>query len=163
MWSGAYDIGTATAQLRGNGPGATAPPFTLFTTDSRVTSASAPELRVGFALSRSLAAEFGLALTRPHVGVAIASDAEATAQQLLGEELQQYIFEGGVTWQLPIGARRKLRAVSVRAARPTFVSFTKIARSPNPVRSTMPVSAHDIGCAAAAGRLAPSGCAATRE
>jgi hypothetical protein len=106
-WSGAYDIGTATAQLRGNGPGATAPPFTLLTTDSRVTSATAPELRVGFALSRSVAAEFGLALTRPRVGVAIAGDAEAAAQQLLGEELQQYIFEGGLTWQLPVGAGAK--------------------------------------------------------
>jgi hypothetical protein len=107
VWSGAYDLGAATAGLRGNGPGATAPPFTLFTADSRVTSAAAPEVRVGFALSRTIAAEFGLALTRPHVGVAIAGDAEAAAQQLLGEELQQYIFEGGVTWQLPLGTGRR--------------------------------------------------------
>ena len=27
--SGAYDVGTAAAELRGNGPGASAPPFTL--------------------------------------------------------------------------------------------------------------------------------------
>jgi hypothetical protein len=66
-----------------------------------VTSATAPELRVGFSLSRRLAAEFGLALARPHVAVAISGDAEAAAQQLPGEELQQYTFEGGVTWQLP--------------------------------------------------------------
>ena len=51
-WSGGYDIGDATAQLRGNGTGATAPPFTLFTADSRITSATAPELRVGFAVTR---------------------------------------------------------------------------------------------------------------
>jgi hypothetical protein len=105
VWSGAYDIGTATAELRGNAPGAIAPPFTLLTADSRVTSVTSPELRVGFALSRRVAAEFGLALTRPRVGVAISGDAEAAAQHLLGEELQQYIFEGGVTWQLPFGAR----------------------------------------------------------
>ena len=105
--SGAYDIGTATAELRGNAPGATAPPFTLFTTDSRVSSATAPELRIGFALSPRFAAEFGFALTRPPVGVGIAGDAEAPAQHLLGEELQQYIFEGGVTWQLPFGAAGK--------------------------------------------------------
>lgn len=108
VWSGAYDIGTATAQLRGNGTGVAATPFTLFTTDSRVTPATSPELRVGFAITSRLAAEFGLALTRPHVGVAIGGDGEATAQQLLGEELQQYLFEGGLTWQLPFRAGPRL-------------------------------------------------------
>ena len=82
-------------------------PFTLFTAESRLTSVTAPELRVGFAVTRRLALEFGVAVTRPRVGVAIAGDAEAPAQQLLGEELEQYLFDGGVTWQLPIrmGAR----------------------------------------------------------
>ncbi len=105
--SGAYDVGTAAAELRGNGPGASAPPFTLFTTDSRVSSATAPELRVGFALSPRFAAEFGFARTQPHVGVGIAGDPEAPAQHLLGEELQQYTFEGGATWQLPFSAAGK--------------------------------------------------------
>jgi len=107
VWSGAYDIGDAAAELRGNGPGASAPPVTLFTSDSRVTSAVAPELRIGFAMTRHIALEFATSVTQPHIAVAIAGDNEAPSQQLPGEKLEQYLFEGGATWQLPVrvGAR----------------------------------------------------------
>jgi hypothetical protein len=107
VWSGGYDIGDATAQLRGNAPGATPPPLTLFTAKSRVTPVTAPELRIGFAVTRRTAIELGVALTGPRVGVEISGDAEAPSQQLPGERLQQYLVAGGVTWQLPIrmGAR----------------------------------------------------------
>jgi hypothetical protein len=90
VWSGSYGIGDASAQLRSNAPGATPPATPLFT-----------------AVTRRTAVEFGFALTRPHVAVEIAGDAEAPSQHLLGEELQQYLIEGGVTWQLPMrtGAR----------------------------------------------------------
>jgi len=102
VWSGAYDIGEATAQLRGNGPGASAPPVTLFTSDSRVTTVASPELRIGFAMTRHVALEFATSVTQPHLSVAIAGDAEAPSQQLPGEKLEQYLFEGGATWQLPV-------------------------------------------------------------
>ncbi len=102
VWSGAYDIGDATADLRGNGPGASAPPVTLFTSDARVTSATSPELRIGFAMTRRVALEFGVSVTQPHIGVSIAGDTEAPSQHLPGETLEQYLFEGGATWQLPI-------------------------------------------------------------
>lgn len=107
VWSGGYDIGDAVAQLRGNGTGASPPPLTLFTATSRITSVTAPELHVGFAATRRTAVELGVALTRPRVGVAIAGDAEATSQQLPGEKLEQYLFDGGITWQVPVrvGAR----------------------------------------------------------
>ena len=102
VWSGGYDIGEATAVLRGNATGASAPPVTLFTSDSRVTSAFAPEFRAGFAMNERLTLEFGLAVTQPHIAVAIAGDVEAPTQELPGEKLEQYLFEGGATWQLPI-------------------------------------------------------------
>ena len=107
VWSGGYDIGDATAQLRGNGMGASPAGLTLFTAKSRVTSVSAPQLRIGFAATTRTAVECGIALTRPRVGVAIGGDAEAPSQQLPGEELEQYLIDGGVTWQVPIrmGAR----------------------------------------------------------
>jgi len=108
MWSGGYDIGDSTAQLRGNGTGGTAPSFTLFTADSRVSSATAPELRVGVSLTRRLVVEGGLTVTRPRIGVSIAGDPETAAQELPGEQLQQYLFDGGVTWQLPINFGRRL-------------------------------------------------------
>ena len=107
-WSGEYAVGSASANLRGNGAGVTPPIFTLFTTDSRVSSAVAPELRVGFALTRGLAIEGGLMVSTPHIGVAIRADAEAPSQELLGERIQQYVFSGGVNWQLPIGLGSRL-------------------------------------------------------
>ena len=107
VWSGGYDIGDATASLRGNGPGATPPGVTLFTAKSSITPATSPELQVGFAANQRLAVEFGLAFTRPHIGVEIVGDTEAPSQELPGERLQQYVIGGGVTWQVPIrmGAR----------------------------------------------------------
>ena len=107
VWSGGYDIGDATASLRGNGPGATPLDVTLFTAESRITPATSPELQAGFAATERLAVEFGLAFTRPHIGVEISGDAEAPSQELPGERLQQYVIGGGVTWQVPIrmGAR----------------------------------------------------------
>jgi hypothetical protein len=102
VWSGGYDIGDRTAQLRGNAAGAEAPPFTLFTSASRITPATSPELRVGFAVTRRVALEFGLTVSQPHVEVGISQDAEAPKQQLSGEKLEQYVFCGNVTWQLPI-------------------------------------------------------------
>ena len=108
VWSGGYDIGERTAQLRGNAAGAEAPPFTLFTSDSRNTPAASPELRVGFAVTRLVALEFGLTMSQPHVEVAIAGDAEAPRQLLSGEKLEQYLFGGNVTWQLPLEINKRL-------------------------------------------------------
>ena len=102
VWSGGYGIGDATAQLRGNSPGTTPPSVTLFTASSRITSATAPELRVGYAVTHRTAVEFGVSLARPHLAVDIAGDAEAPSQSLPGEELDQYLFDGGVAWQVPI-------------------------------------------------------------
>ena len=108
VWSGGYDIGDTTAQLRGNGPGPTPPSFTLLTADSRVSQTTAPEFRGGFAITRRMAVELSAALTTPHIGVAITSDAEAPAQELLGEQLRQFIIGAGLTWQLPISMGPKL-------------------------------------------------------
>jgi hypothetical protein len=101
-WSGGYDVGDATAQLRGNGTGAAPPSFTLFTADSRVSSATGPEIKVGFAITRGLLIEAGGSVSRPRIGVSIAGDGEAPAQQLPGEELRQYLFDGSLSWQLPV-------------------------------------------------------------
>ena len=107
-WAGGYEVGGSAAQLRGNAPGPTATPFTLVTSDSQFTSVMGPEVRVGFSLTPRLTIEGGATLSRPRVGVRIFGDAEAPSQELPGEELQQYVFDGGVTWQLPIGLDRRL-------------------------------------------------------
>lgn len=107
-WLGGYDVGASTAQLRGNGTGLTPPSFTLFTTDSHFSSATAPEVRVGLSLTPRLAIEGGASLSHPRIGVSITADPESAAQQLPGEEVQQYIFDGGLSWQLPITMGRRL-------------------------------------------------------
>ena len=107
-WLGGYDVGTSTAQLRGNAGGLTPPSFTLFTADSHFSTATAPELRVGFSVTSRFTIEGGAALAHPRVSVSIADDAEAPAQDLLGEQLQQYVFDAGVNWQLPIPMGRRL-------------------------------------------------------
>jgi hypothetical protein len=97
-----YDVGDTTALLRGNGSGATPPAFSFFTADSRVTRVTAPQFRVGFAMTRRLAIEAGVAQSNPRIAVSIAGDAEAPAQELFGEELQQYLVDAGVSWLLPV-------------------------------------------------------------
>jgi len=120
MWSGPYDVGVATASLRGNGPGASAPAFTLFTADSRMKAAWAPEIRVGFALTAGLAIDGGINFARPRIGVAISRDSEAPAQELDGEKLDQYQIDAGVTWQPPMPARWRRATIGRRVA--PFVS-----------------------------------------
>jgi hypothetical protein len=105
---GGYGVGSATAELRGNAAGTAPPSFTLLTADSRVRRTTAPEFRAGFALTRRLAVEVSAAMPAPRIGVAISNDAEAPAQQLFGEELTQYIFGAGVTWQVPIRMGSKM-------------------------------------------------------
>lgn len=107
-WSGSYGIGDAAAQLRGNSPGTTPPSFTLFRAESNVAGVIAPAVTVGVALTRRLAIEAGAAFERPHVAVTIAGDPEAPAQELLGEKLDQYRFEAGLNWQLPIAMGSRL-------------------------------------------------------
>lgn len=107
-WLGRYDVGTSIAQLRGNATGPTAPAFTLFTADSYFDSATAPEIRIGLSLTPRLAIEGGASLSRPRVGISISGDPESPAQDLPGEKLQQFEFDGGLTWQLPISLGRRL-------------------------------------------------------
>ena len=153
VWSGGYDIGDATAQL------ARQRPRRDTAADSRCSRrirASRGD-RAGIAgrlcrRRRGWRSKSALALTRPHIGVAIAGDAEAPSQELPGEELQQYVFDGGVTWQLPIRMGARAGAVRVGRRRLSCASCTKIARWPRPGRSTMPVAARATGCAAGTAR-----------
>lgn len=113
--SGAYDVGSSKAELRGNGMGATPPSFTLLQADSRVTPATAAELRLGFALTRHVSIEVRGLRSAPHIGVGISRDAEAQAQELPGEQLRQFVVDGGVSWQLPFATRRAAPFVSAGA------------------------------------------------
>jgi hypothetical protein len=101
-WSGGYDVGQSSAQLRPNSPGAAAPPFTLFSVDSRIAPSPGGEVRVGVAVSPRFSVEGGVLLTNRQLAFAVSGDRESAAQQLDGETLHQYVFDGGVTWELPV-------------------------------------------------------------
>jgi hypothetical protein len=119
-WSGPYDVGTATATLRGNGPGASAPPFTFFTAASRMNQSTALEVRAGFTFTPTIVIDGGISFVRPRIGVAISSDAEVPAQELDGEQLDQYQIGAGMTWQPPMPRRWRLASIARRVA--PFVS-----------------------------------------
>jgi hypothetical protein len=101
-WSGGYDIGRSSAQLRSNSPGATTPPFTLFNVASRIEPSPGGEVRVGVAITPRVSVEGGVLLTNRQLAFALSGDPESAAQQFEGETLHQYVFDGGLTWELPL-------------------------------------------------------------
>ena len=108
-WSGSYPAGSRDALLRSSALGATPPPFTLFSSRSTVESIAGLDARLGFALTSNLALEAGGAFARPRVSTAISADPEVASQVLAGEQLDQYVFEAGAVWQLPLRFGRRAR------------------------------------------------------
>ena len=102
VWSGGYAVGDVNAQLRGNAPGSTPPPFTLFSASSDVSRAPGVSVRVGVPLTPQLIIEGGGWFAMPRVGFAIARDPEVGSQRIEGEQLKQYVFDGALVWHLPL-------------------------------------------------------------
>jgi hypothetical protein len=100
-WTGGYPVGDATATLRGNAVGASAPPFTLFRARTEVRSAPGAEVRVGVAVARGLTLELGGGFSRPPLATTLDQDPEASAIVLDDERLVQATVEIGATWQVP--------------------------------------------------------------
>ena len=112
-WAGSYPIGDATAQLRGNGLGASPPSFTYFRAESSVDAAFGGEFRFGFGLSRDISVELGVGYSAPGIRTEVSQDAEAAAVTLDAEQLDQYVIDVGATWQLrPVIAGRARPFVS---------------------------------------------------
>ena len=158
VWSGGYDVGDATAQLRGNGTGrddaavhAVHGRFAFRDGDrARAASRRVADAAAGDRRRRQ-------PFRSPRIGVSIAGDPEAPAQELPGEELQQYLFDGGADLAAADSIGPAAGAVCDRAAPAISASCTKIARSPRPGRSTMPVAAPATGCAAGTATSRPIG------
>jgi hypothetical protein len=101
VWTGGYSIGSATARLRGNGVGATAPSFTLFHADSSFDAVAGVDGRVGFAVTPALTVEAGVSYQRPGITTELSQDAEAAPVTLDAERVAQYLFDAAVSWQIP--------------------------------------------------------------
>ncbi len=108
-WSGSYPLGDASAQLRSNAAGATPPPFTLFSSSSKIDSVAQASVRLGFTLTPQLLIEGGGTFGMPRVGFEISEDREVGAQAFEGEQLTQYFFDGAVIWHLPVRLGSRLR------------------------------------------------------
>ena len=155
VWSGGYDIGDATAQAARQRPRQRRRPFTLFTAESRVTPATAPELQVGFAADANA---WRWSSASPSHGRTSASRSPATPRlrrrscpaRSSSNTCSTAASPGSCRFGWARGWRR-----SCRAARRSSASCMKIARWPRPVRSTMRVAAPGTGCAAGTARAAP--------
>jgi hypothetical protein len=108
-WSGGYDLGSASARLRTNATGATPPPFTLFTVDSRIAPAPGGEVRVGVGVGPRLTIEGGALFARRRLSFSIGGDPEASPHAFDGESLQHYVFDAGMLWELPVMRGPRLR------------------------------------------------------
>jgi hypothetical protein len=116
VWSGGYSIGDTDAQLRGNGTGQAPPPYTWFSANSEVRPAASAIVRIGFTLSPALVLEGGGVFGMPRLAFAISGDAEAASQELEGEQLRQYLFDGALVWQLPMSMGRRTRPFVIGGA-----------------------------------------------
>lgn len=116
VWSGSYGVGDRDARLRSNAVGSTPPPFTWFSTSSKVGSVASATARVGVTLTPTLTVEGGGVFGMPRVAVTITGDAETTRQDLEGEQLRQYLLDAAVVWHLPVRLGPRVRPFVVGGA-----------------------------------------------
>jgi hypothetical protein len=91
LWLGGSELGAQDADLRQSGT----PPgdFTLFATDSRVDASPGFDGRIAYWLTRSVAVEAGLVMTRPVVSSRVTDDIEDAQDLTLEEDLEQYFVD----------------------------------------------------------------------
>lgn len=98
MLMGGNALGSATATLTRNQSPASA--FPLFETDTELAGAAGFEGRVGFHVTRGLAAEGAFLFSRPTLETRITSDAESAPATTATSALEQYLAEGSVVYHL---------------------------------------------------------------
>ena len=98
-WSGGFDIGDRTAELTRN-PDTGTGPLDLFTTSNTLGSGIGFQGRLGAYVSKSLAIEGGIRVTRPKLQISISGDFESAPDQVAEETITEYIFDGSVVWHL---------------------------------------------------------------
>jgi hypothetical protein len=99
-WTGASEVGSAPAILTGNGV-PTGTPVTLFDVRSQVQSGPRFEGRLAWRLSRMLALEGGLAVTRTRLRAEVSNDFEGAPPLDATARLTEYAIEGGLVIQTP--------------------------------------------------------------
>jgi hypothetical protein len=95
-WLGGAVFGEQPADLRAASGG----PFRLFESETDLGGSGAFEARVGILLTRRYGIEGRAAAGRPELRTVISSDAETTGSFTLIEQVDQYLFEGGIVIRL---------------------------------------------------------------
>jgi len=97
-WFGGADLGRADANVRANA--SPAQPLRLFGTETRMAGAPSLHADVGFAFARRWGVEGGVVVSRPELRTSISEDAEGAPALIVGEGIDQYVFEGRVVIML---------------------------------------------------------------
>jgi hypothetical protein len=98
-WSDGYDLGTRPAELTRN-TGTGTGPFELFTSNTRVKTATGGQGRLGVYLSRSVAFEAGVQFLKPIVSSRLTADFEQAEDTTATETISRYLFDGSVVFHL---------------------------------------------------------------
>jgi len=91
-WLGGAALGEQAADLRAAAGG----PYRLFESDTHLGGTGVFEARAGFALTRRFTVEGRAAIAKPELQTVLSSDAEASGSFTAVENIDQYIFDGGV-------------------------------------------------------------------
>lgn len=104
---GSSSLGSRSATLTPNQTGS-APPYTLFATSARLQTAPGADVRIGYAITRTVVVEGGMTYSRPGVSLTVAQDAEnAAGFTATAENLSQYSFDATVRVHIkPLAFRR---------------------------------------------------------
>jgi len=95
-WLGGASFGEQPADLRG----AAGNPYRLFESETSLGGTGLFEARAGFAVTRRFVVEGRAAISKPQLSTVVSSDAEASGSFTAVEDLDQYIFDGGVLVRL---------------------------------------------------------------
>lgn len=102
MWSGGQEVAAGSALLTPN-PGTGSTEFELFSTDPSLKAAFGAQALVGVYVTRALAIEGGLQLSRPSLSVRLGDDFEGAPDVTASTTITQYLFTGSVVYHFGNG------------------------------------------------------------
>ena len=99
VWSGGYDLGSASAdETRNTGTGTG--PFVLFSASSKADPSVGLQGRLGVYLASSVSVEGGVFVARPNISTRLTGDAESAPDLTATETLTRLVVDGSVLFHL---------------------------------------------------------------
>jgi hypothetical protein len=95
-WLAGAEIAAQPADLRS----ASGSSYRLFQSETELVATPTFDARIGFALTRRYEVEGRAAINRPELRTVVSSDAEATGSFTITENIDEYVFDGGIVVHL---------------------------------------------------------------